>query len=526
MSIISLKFIGFCVLLVAAYFLLPRKCQWVVLLTASALFYLTGGLNGCVYILVTIVSQYLLALGLERKNRQMGKKLAEDSVNARVRKEIKRRFNGRKRVYVVFSLLINLGILAALKYLNPTLETVNQTFGTAFAELDVLVPLGLSYYTFKSTGYVIDVYRDRVPAQKNIFKLALYISYFPELIQGPIDRYGDVAEQLFAEHDFDYDRLCFGAQRMLWGYIKKLVIAERATILINHVNENFAVAGYEGFTIFFMMVLGAFRLYADFSGGMDIVLGLSEIFGIRLTENFERPFFARSISEYWQRWHITLGVWFRTYVFYPLSLSQGFNKLGKKCRKLFGDKYGKLISPTLASFVTFFLIGIWHGAGTAYLPFGLYNAFFVSMATLLEDFYASCRDRLGIREESKPWHVFQGLRTVFLVTVSRYLILTKTPDKAGLIRATLRRFNPWIFFDGTLYNLGLEKHEFWVMIAAIAVLLLVDCLQEKGVQIRRSVAGMNLAARWFVYLSAAAALIVFGMYGPGFSAADFVYERF
>lgn len=201
-------------------------------------------------------------------------------------------------------MILNIGILCVLKYTNAAIESINSLFKTQI--MDILVPLGLSYYTFKSVGYIIDVYRGRIKAQKNIGKLALYISYFPALVQGPIDRYEDLADQLFAKHPFSYQRLCFGAQRMLWGYIKKLVIAERAAVIVNEILGYYAVKGYEGFTVFFGMVLYMFQLYADFSGGMDIVIGLSEIFGISMTENFQRPFFAASVAEFWRRWHITL----------------------------------------------------------------------------------------------------------------------------------------------------------------------------------------------------------------------------
>ena len=511
-------------LLVALYFLLPKKCQWVILLLASAAFYLTFGWKSCGFILVTIVSQYFLAMALERKNIQMRAQM--DKVDGKQKKEIKKQFAKHKKWYVLLSVLINLGILVALKYTDLAIGSINRAFGTTLATVDLLLPIGLSYYTFKSIGYVIDVYRGRIPAQKNIFKLALYIGYFPALIQGPIDRYEDIAEQLYAEHDFDYDRLCFGAQRMLWGYIKKLVIAERAAVIINTVQWNFAAAGYEGFTIFFMMLLGSVRIYTDFSGGMDIVLGLSEIFGIKLTENFERPYFSTSISEYWQRWHITLGAWMRTYVFYPLSLSQAFSKLGRKCRQKLGDDYGKLIAPSLASFITFFLVGMWHGAGWAYVPFSLYNGLLVALNTLLEDFYAKCKAFFRVREESKIWRVFQSVRTYFMITMGNYLIVTKSPDMVGLIKATFSQFNPWIFFDGTLFNLGLDKADFCLLMLSIVVLLAVDLTQERGVHIRETIAKQNIVLRWCVYFAAVFTLIIFGMYGPGYNAADFVYMRF
>lgn len=212
MSIISLQFIAFAILAVAMYFLVPKKYQWIVLLFVSVEFYLSAGLNSCLYILVTIVTQYFLALALDRKNAVQTKALSETGLSNAQKKEIKQRYSGKKKTLVLLAVVINLGILIVIKYTNPVIETVNNLFGTGARRVDLLVPMGLSYYTFKSIGYVIDVHRGRIPAQRNIFKLALYIGYFPALVQGPIDRYEDLAEQLYAEHNFSYERLCFGAR--------------------------------------------------------------------------------------------------------------------------------------------------------------------------------------------------------------------------------------------------------------------------------------------------------------------------
>lgn len=527
MSIFSMTFIGFLVILVSLYFLLPKKCQWVVLLAASTAFYLAGGYRGVLFILVTIVSQYFLALALERNNDQMAQELEVKKPDKKKKQQIQARYTSKKKLYVLISVLINLGILCFFKFANLAIESASRIFGTGAEPLDILVPLGLSYYTFKAVGYVIDVYRGRVKAQRNIFKLTLFISYFPALLQGPIDRYGDLADQLTAEHTFSYQRLAFGAQRMLWGYIKKLVIADRITVIVNEVVGHYSDKEYVGFTVFAALALYAFQIYADFSGGMDIVNGLSEIFGISLTENFRRPFLAASVAEYWQRWHITLGAWMRTYVFYPLSLSPAFNKLGKKCRKTFGDKFGKLIAPSIASFVTFFLIGMWHGAGWKYVLYGLYQATFVSTGTLLENVYARGREIFKVNETSKSWHVFRVLRTFFVVTMSRFVSRAKdVPDMVGLFKAAFTRFNPWVFFDGSFFRLGLDRPNFTLMLISIACLMIIDYIQERGVRIRQSIAEQNIVLRWCVYYAAILALVVLGMYGPGYDAASFIYERF
>ena len=501
MSLFSSSFILFVLIVIGLYFLLPKKCQWVILLAASMFFYLASGWQGMIYVLVTIVLQYVLALALDRKNANMARELSAEGLNGNQKKEIKKRYASQKKRFVLVSVVICLGVLCFFKFANLTIGSVNQIFGTNMPSLGILAPLGLSYYTFKAIGYIIDVYRGRIKAQRNILKLALFIAYFPALVQGPIDRYEDLADQLFAQHTFDYKRFAFGAQRMLWGYVKKLVIAERVAVVVNTVLGSYNTNGYVGFTVLLAMVLYAFQIYADFAGGMDIVIGLSEIFGISLTENFRRPFFATSYAEYWQRWHITLGAWMRTYVFYPLSLSPAFSKMGRKYRKTLGDKYGKLIAPTLASFITFFLLGMWHGAGWKYVLYSVYQGVFVSTGTLFQDLYARGRAFFKINAKSASWHVVQMLRTFLMITITRYIILAKDlKDSLGLVKATFAQFNPWVFFDGTFYTLGLNRQNFWLMLYSIVLLLTVDFFQERGVRIRATVARQNIVLRWSITL--------------------------
>ena len=262
------------------------------------------------------------------------------------------------------------------------------------------------------------------------------------------------------------------------------------------------------------MALYSFQVYADFSGGMDIVIGLSEIFGISLTENFRRPFFATSVAEYWRRWHITLGAWMRTYVFYPLSLSPAFRKLGRKCRNIIGDRFGKLISPSIALFITFFLVGMWHGVGWKYVLYSLYVALFVSTKTLLETVYTKGRTILKINETQKSWHFFQSLRTFFIMTIGWYMVIANdVPDLFNGLRAAFTHFNPWVFFDGSFYMLGLDRPNFLFMLFFITVLLAIDYLHEKGIRIRQSIGEQNIVFRWCIYYAAIIVLVIFGMYG-------------
>ncbi len=516
MSIISLTYPIFIIITAFLYFIIPKKFQWIVLLMASTVFYVSAGISCMGAILATIVSQYLLAARLDRMNCELESRLQESGLCGKEKAALKKAGADAKKKYVVLSVLINIGLLCFVKYT-----------GVFFEDIQILAPLGISFYTFKSLGYVIDVYRGKEKAEKNIFKLALFLSYFPAIIQGPIDRCKDLAQQLYAPHFFDYRRVTFGVQRMLWGYIKKLVIAERVAVVVNEVFNNYAVKEYQGFVVFVGVFLYGIQIYADFSGGMDIICGVSEVFGITLTENFRRPFMARSVAEFWQRWHITLGAWFRNYLFYPLSLSKPFHRLGKKCRKVFGDKAGKVIPPSLASFTVFLLIGIWHGAGWKYVVYGIYQALFVSTGTLFEDGYARLRRLCRIREERAGWKLFQTLRTVFIITAGRYFSRAADLEQAtAMMKATLAQFNPWVFFDGTFYRLGLNEKNFRLMLLSIVILLGIDVLQEKNIRLRESLAGCNIVVRWGVYYAAILTVVIFGMYGAGYDAAGFIYQAF
>ena len=516
MSIISLTYLIFIIIIMFLYFGMPKKFQWTVLLAGSAVFYLSAGISCVGAILATIVSQYLLAAQLDRMNCRLESKLQESGLSRKEKTMLKKAGAAAKKKYVVFSVLINMGLLCFVKYT-----------GVFFEKIHILVPLGISFYTFKSLGYVIDVYRGKERAETNIFKFALFISYFPAIIQGPIDRYKDLAHQLYTPHFFDYRRVTFGMQRMLWGYVKKLVIAERVAVVVNEVFNNYGVKEYQGFIVFVGVFLYGIQIYADFSGGMDIVCGVSEVFGITLTENFRRPFMAGSVAGVWQRWHITLGAWFRNYLFYPLSLSKPFHDLGKKCRKVFGDKAGKAIPPGLASFTVFLIIGIWHGAGWKYVVYGIYQALFVSTGTLFEEGYARLRELCRINVNRTGWKLFQTLRTVLIITIGRYFSRAADLEQAtAMMKATLAQFNPWVFFDGTFYRLGLNEKNFRFMLFSIVILLSIDVLQEKNIRLRESLAGCNIVVRWGVYYAAILTVVIFGMYGAGYDAAGFIYQAF
>ena len=490
--------------------MLPKKCQWVILLIGSYAFYfLAGGWKPFLYLLATTVTVFI---GGRILGRIEGKK--------------------KKRALLLVIVIFNLLLLGAVKYADFVFEQLNLLFGAAGLSFalplpKLLMPLGISFYTFQSVGYLIDVYRRRIEPDTNIFKFALFVSYFPQIVQGPISRYGQLAHQLYESHSFDYDRVRLGLMRMLWGFFRKLVIADRIAVVVNQIFDNYMTEGYTGFIVFLGAFLYGVQVYADFAGGMDIVLGISQIYGIEQVENFRQPFMAKSVAEFWRRWHITLGDWMREYVFYPLALSKPFNRMGKNLRRKFGSYVAKVVPTSIASLIVFILVGVWHGAAWNFVAYGLYQAAFISTDSLFKDGYKKLTGLCHIDRKSFSWNMFQMIRTTIIVTFGRYF--SRAPgfmDAWYMLKATFRQFNPWVFFDGTLYNLGLSEKNFRLMILLIILLLVVDIIHERNLSIRQFLITHDAIVRWIFYFLALFGIIILGMYGSAFDSGKFIYQGF
>ena len=540
MAFFSWQFILFLTVSLAVFYIVPGRFQWMVLLASSAWYYVTGGgLKACIYVLVTVVTTFAGAVIIDNMQRQVDEKLKGKGkgpdgakLSREEKKQLKAAGQKKKKRVLVLVLLINFGILIVLKYgyfLSTNLNGLLDRFHTPgrLPEVSFLIPLGLSFYTFQTMGYLIDVYRGKYSAERNFFRMALFTTYFPSVLQGPINRYDDLSTQLYEPHRFDDMQFREGLLRMLWGIFKKMIIAERAAIIVNEVFGNFEACRYAGFTLFIGALLYGVQLYADFAGGMDIVFGASQMFGVHLKENFRQPYMARSISEFWQRWHMSLGNWMRDYVFYPIALSKPFAKMQKTLKKNVNPYFGKVFPSFLASFMVFVLVGIWHGANWKFVFYGIYQATFVSTETLFEKPYADLRRLFRVREEAAGWKLFQMVRTLTILTIGRYVdVVPDTQTVIRALRATFSTFNPWIFFDGSLYTLGVDERNFGILILMIILVAAVDIINERGQTVRGVIARQQFPFRWLVYLAAVAAVLVFGMYGPGFNMSSFIYAQF
>lgn len=541
MSYTTLAFIIFILTVVLIYYLMPfKQYQWVVLLAASYVFYLFTGYKYAVFILFTTFSTYLAAVQIEKISLRSKAVLKEKKAewNREQKKAHKKKIQGQMKLLLVLALVANLGILGFLKYYNFLAGGLNDVLGLAGFDaaapmFKLFLPLGISFYTFQSLGYLIDVYRGNITAEKNPAKFALFISFFPQIIQGPISAYDQLARQLYESHRLEFRRVKFGAELILWGYFKKMVIADRAVTAINTVTGDYT--RFNGTTITFIVLLYAFQLYADFSAGIDISRGIAEILGIDMVDNFRRPYFSKSINEYWRRWHITLGAWMKNYLFYPLAMSGLFLNASKKMRKTkfgstkFGTHVSKVLPTCFASLIVFLMVGLWHGANSKYVAFGLWNGMIIMLSTLLKPLFDRITGTLKINTKSFVYGLFQMFRT-FLVVLVGY-VFDIAPDFGGAMDMMRRSVCDQHFMAGFHQideGVGLITTDYLVLCFGLVVMFTVSVIQEKHntMRLREMLNRKSFLIQWFFITCCIIAILVFGQYGPGYDPAEFVYMQF
>ena len=383
MTLTSLSFYLLVLALLVLYYLVPKRFQWVVLLIGSYAFYAFVCLRYMGFIVITTLTTYFGARGMDAMTARMEQTVAahKQDWERDERKAYKKRCKSRRKALMIGILVFNFGILAVLKYYNFFAESMEALFASmgltvSLGHIGLLLPLGISFYTFQSMGYVLDVYREKVPAERNVGKLALFVSFFPQIIQGPIGVYDQLAHQLYDAHKYNFDNIRYGAELILWGFFKKLVIADRAVGMIHTVAG--AYTDYAGTYVLLAALVYALQLYADFSGGIDISRGVAQMFGITMGENFRRPYFSRTLTEYWHRWHISLSTWFRDYLLYPILRSRGMRRLSMKKSERHGRMYYRNLATMIATTCVWAFTGLWHGASWNFVLWGLY--FFVLLA--------------------------------------------------------------------------------------------------------------------------------------------------
>lgn len=529
MSFNSFAFILFLTLVILVYFVVPKKAQWIVLLIASYVFYFFSSIQMSVFLVASTLITFYAGIVIGKINEMQRAALEAESLDKDRRKLLKIAFKRKTRTVLVCALILNFGILGILKYYNFFAINMNSLFAAfsvnaALPHLELLLPLGISFYIFQSSGYMIDVYRNKYSPDRNIAKYALFVSFFPQIVQGPISRYDGLAAQLTAPHKFSPDNLKSGLQLMLWGFFKKMVIADRLAALVGTVFDSGSQFG------FFVNSLGilayGLQLYCDFSGGIDVARGIAEVMGINMAQNFQRPYFAKTVAEFWRRWHITLSSWARDYVFYPVVLSKKMSKLSQRLEK-FGNHIARVLPPCIATMVCFLMIGVWHGAAWKYVFYGLYYGSLISLSLLLNPLFNKLSDKLKINRHCYSWRLFGILRTLLLVSVGR--CITRSGgfmNGLTMLKSSLIHWDPWTLYDGTFLKLGITQTDYNIVFAGILILLVVGILQEKGLGIRAALKKQNLWFRWLIIIGAVIAVLLFGVYGSSYNTQNFIYAQF
>ena len=464
-----MTFAVFFIISVICYYAVPKKLRWGVLLLSSIIFYVWSVPYLIGYLLFSAVTTYFYGTWTE-KHKEHGK------------------------VLLALVILANLAVLLTVKF-------------APVAGISILAPMGISFYTLQVIAYCVDVYKGKAEAQSNFFKYLLFVSFFPQILQGPIPRYNQLKEQLFEGHTFDYKTVKFGFQLILWGMFLKMVIADRAAIFVNAVFPEYHL--YEGTVLAVAAVLYSIQLYTDFLGCVCIAMGAAEVYGIKLQTNFERPYMAVSIKDFWRRWHISLSSWLRDYVYISLG--------GKRKGKL--RRYINLM-------LTFLVSGIWHGSGLQYIFWGLMQGGYQVAGEILQPVRKKVRNVLKIDENSGFYVLWQRACTFVLIT-SSWVIFRSANLRAGLsmLKRIVTDITPWVLFDGTLYEFGIEARSFMALILCIVLVMVIEHFQEKG-NIREMLSQQHIIVRWSIYLGAIALVAVLGVYGPGYSATQFLYGQF
>lgn len=530
MAINSLKFILLVAVVCILYFIFPKKIRWVVLLVASYTFYFLSSGKLMIFMLATTLSIYLAALWMGKidKKTKETSKIIDDKEK---KKELKKKAKTKKKWVIVLTIFINFGFLAFLKYFNFIAGNLNSLFEVFHFEIEIplrnlILPLGISYYTLQAVSYVIDVYRGQCEPDKNLGRVALFVSFFPQMVEGPIGRYHDLAHQLYEPHSFNQQNAKFGIQLMVWGYFKKLVIADRAALFVNEVFGHYAQ--YSGITVILAIILYTIQIYAEFSGCMDIVRGIAQIMGINMAQNFQRPFFSRSVQEFWRRWHITLGTWLKDYIFYPISFSKFTMKLTEFAKKIFKNSYiAKLIPAAFALFFVWLGNGIWHGASWKYICYGLYYYIIMLLGMLLEPLGKKIIKIFKINTKTFGYKLWQIVRTTGFVLIGMLIFRSHRLLNAWKMFLSIFNFkNMGMLFNGDLFKIGCIPADFIILTIGVIIMFLVSFYQEKGYSIREKIEKQNLPFRWILYYGILFAILILGIYGPGYAASDFIYGQF
>lgn len=526
MNLTSLAFFAFLGVLLILYYIIPKKAQWVTLLAASIFFFAYSSGLLILYMIATTLLIYVGALFIQKYKDDF--KAKKKTLSKGDRKELKSTINKKTYAILTCIVIICVGILAVLKYSNFLGNIVNNVSDiisnkTIVPTFNLVLPLGISYYTLMSVSYIVDVYRGKIEAEKNPFRLLLFVCYFPHITEGPFDTYENLNLQFREYHKFDYDKFINALCLLLFGLVKKMVLADRLAYVSNEIFDNYT--NYSGMQVLVGMFSYTICIYADFSGCIDIVRGVSRMFGIEIANNFNRPFFSHSVQEFWRRWHITLGSWLKNYIFYPVSLSKIEKNLSKKINEVCKNRYYAATIPTFLPLLCVWIVmGIWHGASWKYVVYGLYYFAIIFLGVMCEPIFSKMFKKIKLKRDGKAFGIFQIIRTDLLVTVGLTMFRADTLSQFGSMTKSLATIN-FNVFNILNQGQGLHKLDYVLIVFLVIVLFIKELTEEKGKNVDLFIISKTFR-RWLWITIAILMVILLGIYGTGYTEQVSVYAEF
>ena len=529
--VFAAAFLPACLIL---YQLIPKKYRWVTLLLASVSFYSTFSIPRILFPVSGAVIAYGIGLWLEHFAKKQDNELSliqgeRDEVRSK-KAEVRKKYTAKSRAVLILGIVLLVLIILFIKYTDFAIENVNAIFRgigveRQFSPRNFILPLGISFYTLQAIGYLADVYWKKIPAQKNPLRLLLFLMFFPTIIEGPIAAYSQMSKSLYEGSPLDPDNIIAGYLRLGWGAMKKLVIADRLYPVVCwlYYKPNDA----HGVQVIAAAVLFTVMEYMDFSGSIDMALGCGRMFGIILPENFKQPFLAKNASEFWRRWHISLGVWFKTYIFYPVSMSTAARKWAKFSKGKVPVHFSKTVASAMALFPVWLCIGLWHGPKWSYIFYGMFYFVVILWEFATEPLSDAILTRLKLNKEGKLVTVFRVLRTWIVIFLGELFFEANTvTDGFKLLGSMFRGFDLSILWNGSILEWGMDKADWVIVLITLIVIGIVNMIREKGTDITGVLLAKPLAIRWAAGLALILVILIFGQYGPGFLEVNLIYAGF
>lgn len=493
----SLEFLLFFPAVCLCYYVIPHKVRYLFLLACSYFFYMCWNPEYALLMLTSTAITYASGLLIDS-----AEKIADE------KKRVK-----RKKWYVALSFISNLSILFFFKYYNFTADTAAKLLAFLGVEahipvLDVILPVGISFYTFQALSYTVDVYRKDIYAERNFFKYALFVSFFPQLVAGPIERSRNLLIQINEKHKWEFERVRSGLLLMLYGFFQKVVLSEYLAIAVDNVYDTYMER--TGFQLLTATVLFAFQIYCDFGSYSNIAIGAAKVMGFQLMENFDTPYFSESVAEFWRRWHISLSSWFKDYLYIPLG----------------GSRKGRL-RKQFNLMVVFLVSGLWHGASWHFVVWGFLNGAYQVAGEWLKPIKNRIWKAFHVNTKAFSHRLLRMLTTFVLIDVS--WVFFRASFRQGV--EILKRIfgfagEKWLTWGDNLAAMGLTQQTRNLLIVSLGILLAADICKYRGIKVTDWLCRQGIWFRWLVCYAAIFGILIFGVYGPGFDATQFIYFQF